>query len=142
MVKLSGAVVPGSLSWPFKILQEDKEMTVWSVAVVREQKGEGWTDCGVRFVMDKKDRALVGLAMSELLHALDRRPVLDYLLRSPFHLAEVRRLYEILLDTQLDRRNFRRQMLLAGFIVPEGEAYRFDGAAFEKWATNHQKKIF
>ena len=134
--------VPPDGAWPFDVEEDEAGVTTWMCGVTSLQKGSGWMDIGMRFVLDPPQRERIGKAIESLRNSLSVRPVVGVLVRSPFRMAELRRLYELILDTELDRRNFSRQVQLAGFVRPEGEAFRFDAEAFERWSRKKSKKIF
>lgn len=82
-------------------------------------------------------------ALSKLKERLYRQPVGFELLPEKFTLAQLQRLYEIILCTTLDKRNFRRKILKTGFVkalnerqkgVPHKPAqlFRFDEKAYLK----------
>ena len=63
--------------------------------------------------------------------ALDRvRTKLEYttigfqLMGATFTLSELQRVYEVILDRELDKRNFRRRLQLLDLVEPTGEKYR------------------
>lgn len=71
------------------------------------------------------------------------RPIGFELLPEKFSLAEIKSLYEILLDTKLDKSNFRRKILRMGFLIGLEEfqqnkshrlarLYQFDAEAYAK----------
>ena len=81
-------------------------------------------------------------AIDHLKHKLYRYPIGFELLPKKFTLAQLQRLYELILQTKLDKRNFRRKILKTEFVVPlqekqQGVAhkpamlYRFDKKKFD-----------
>ena len=88
------------------------------------------------------DQILV-VAIEKLRERLYREPVGFELLPVKFSLAQLQSVYEIILGNQLDKRNFRRKILNAGFVkaldehqegVPHKPArlYAFDQQAFHR----------
>jgi hypothetical protein len=142
LARVSDAPRGEVLSWPFDLVEEGDCVTTWLCGVTSRQKGSGWMDIGMRFLLEPSERQPIEKALLSLRHSLDFRPVAGILVQSPFRMAALRRLYELILDTELDRRNFSRQVRLAGFVRPEGEAFRFDAEAFDRWARKKEKKIF
>jgi ADP-ribose pyrophosphatase YjhB (NUDIX family) len=58
------------------------------------------------------------IAYSRLKNKIRYQPVCFELLNEQFTFPELLRLYEVILDTQLDRRNFRKKMLNTGLLIP------------------------
>lgn len=85
------------------------------------------------------------LAIDHLKYKLYKDPIAFELLPRKFTLAQLQRLYEIILQTKLDKRNFRRKVLKTEFIVPLNEKqigvahkpamlYKFDQNKFSSLA--------
>lgn len=81
-------------------------------------------------------------AIDHLKHKLYRHPIGFELLPKKFTLAQLQRLYEIILQTKLDKRNFRRKILKTEFVIPLDEKqkgvahkpamlYKFDKQKFD-----------
>lgn len=81
-------------------------------------------------------------AIEHLKHKLYRQPIGFELLPRKFTLAQLQRLYEIILQTNLDKRNFRRKILKTEFIIQLDEKqqgvahkpatlYKFDKKKFD-----------
>ncbi len=81
-------------------------------------------------------------AIEHLKHKLYRVPIGFELLPKKFTLAQLQRLYEVILQTKLDKRNFRRKILKTQFVVPLDEKqqgvahkpamlYKFDKKKFD-----------
>jgi len=81
-------------------------------------------------------------ALKQLKSRIYRRPLVFKLLPKYFSLAELQSVYEVILQSSLDKRNFRRKALSSGFIsetkfkqtgVPHKPAklYAFDSKGFE-----------
>lgn len=67
---------------------------------------------------------LLDLALGHLRRRLSRSPILFELLPPAFALSEMQSLCEAILGRALDRRNFRRKVLDAGFLAPVKNARR------------------
>ncbi len=63
---------------------------------------------------------IVNMAKDKLQDALRVKPIAFKLLDKKFIMSELQRLYEIIFETQYDRRNFQKKMLATGFINDEG----------------------
>ncbi len=61
---------------------------------------------------------IFGIAYSRLKNKIRYQPVGFELLNEQFTFPELQRLYEVILDTQLDRRNFKKKMLNTGLLIP------------------------
>jgi len=72
-------------------------------------------DLGFDHAILKKD------ALEKLKTNVEERLILGELLPDKFTLTELQELYEALLDTKLDRRNFRKKMMLKGLLINTGE---------------------
>jgi 8-oxo-dGTP diphosphatase len=57
-------------------------------------------------------------AFSRLKNKIRYQPVGFELLNKQFTFPELQRLYEVILDIQIDRRNFRKKMLNTGLLIP------------------------
>jgi 8-oxo-dGTP diphosphatase len=90
-------------------------------------------------------------AIENLKHKLYRQPIGFELLPKKFTLAQLQRLYEIILQTSLDKRNFRRKILKTEFIIQLDEKqtgvahkpamlYKFDKKKFD--STSEHFPIF
>ncbi|MGH8008149.1 MAG: NUDIX hydrolase [Candidatus Binatia bacterium] len=62
--------------------------------------------------------AIAAYALQRLQAKLGYTNIVYSLLPREFTLAELQRIYEVILDTQLDRRNFRRKILALGLLKP------------------------
>lgn len=60
-------------------------------------------------------------ALEALRHAVESKPLAYHLLPKEFRLSELQRLYERIFDTELDKRNFRKQVAQMPFIKPTGK---------------------
>ena len=88
---------------------------------------------------------ILRVALQRLREDIHFRPIAYQLLPPTFTLPQLQRLYELLLQIHVpDRRNFRRDLLASGIIVPTGEKevshihrcgnlYRFDEAAYVRF---------
>jgi ADP-ribose pyrophosphatase YjhB (NUDIX family) len=86
---------------------------------------------------------IVKKALTELQLSLNDQPIGNKLLPEKFTMPELQRLYETLLDKELDRRNFQKKMLSLGILERLKERktggahkapflYRFDKKKYEK----------
>lgn len=75
------------------------------------------------------------------------QPIIFKLLPEKFTLGQLQKIYEVVLDTKLDKRNFRKKIINANFIIPlrqkqvgvshkPAQLYRFDLKKFEKRSKN------
>ncbi len=91
--------------------------------------------------------AIIEKAVSTLRGQLNSVPIGYELLPEKFTLAQLRTIYEILLDKPLDRRNFQRKILSTGLVVKLNELhrrygyksaglYRFDKEKYEEALLN------
>ncbi len=91
--------------------------------------------------------AIVQIALGKLKSKVQREPIGFELLPRKFTLSQLRRLYEIVLERELDRRNFRKKILSFGFLeeldeVERGVAhraarlYRFDERKYRRLAKS------
>jgi 8-oxo-dGTP diphosphatase len=87
--------------------------------------------------------AIVELAVGELQRRARREPIGLELLPPKFTLTQLQRLYEIVLEESLDKRNFRKKVLASGLLVELAEVekdvahraarlYRFDRRRYER----------
>ncbi len=88
-------------------------------------------------------RDILDLAIARLKGKVTYQPIGFELLPTKFTLTELQKLYETILETTLDKRNFRRKMLSMELIEPLGEytqggahrpaeLYRFNKKKYEK----------
>lgn len=64
---------------------------------------------------------LLETALNELKWMVYREPISFELLPEKFTLAQMQRLYEIIMQTDFDKRNFRRKLLNSGYLVETKE---------------------
>lgn len=92
-------------------------------------------------IYDHKD--ILDAALTRLREDLLNKPILFELLPEFFTLTELQTLYEIILDTSFDKRNFRRKISNMKYLIPSGNRqkkvshkpamlYSFDRDIFEK----------
>lgn len=88
-------------------------------------------------------KEIISLAIKRLQSKLHYEPVGFELLPSRFTLTELQRLYEVVWERQLDKRNFRKKFLSLGLLVPLNERqrnvphraaqfYRFDARKYKQ----------
>jgi len=61
---------------------------------------------------------IVSEALNQLRQHIYRNPIVFELLPTLFTLSELQSIYELILRTNLDKRNFRRKILGTGYVVP------------------------
>jgi len=64
---------------------------------------------------------ILNKALVDVQQKLYLQPIAFKLLPEKFTLAQLQRVYEIILQTELDKRNFRRKILKTGFVLPLDE---------------------
>jgi 8-oxo-dGTP diphosphatase len=69
-------------------------------------------------------REIIKAARQALTRRLDQEPLALALLAERFTLTQVQKVYEAILGTPLDKRNFRRSILAKGWITETGELER------------------
>jgi 8-oxo-dGTP diphosphatase len=89
---------------------------------------------------------IVEAALNRLRSKVRYEPIGFELLPPKFSLSELQHLYEAILETNLDKRNFRKKVLNFGLLVPLKETqmngrhrpaqlFRFDAGKYEKLKT-------
>lgn len=68
--------------------------------------------------------AIIGRALKHLREKIRTEPIGFELLPAKFKLPQLQRLYEVILERTLDKRNFRRRILHSGLLVPLDEMDR------------------
>lgn len=84
----------------------------------------GWFPCDglPRLAFDHD--AIIAMALNRLRAKLDYSTIAFQFLPGKFTLSELQRVYEIILDEELDKRNFRRRMQAYGLLQETGEKIR------------------
>ena len=88
-------------------------------------------------------RAILATALARLKSKVRYEPIGFELLPPKFTLSQLQHLYEAILETPLDKRNFRKKVLSFGLLVPlkemlragrhrPAQLFRFDGERYEK----------
>src|SRR6185436_2539766 len=67
---------------------------------------------------------IVAVAMSRLKGKVRYQPIGFELLPEKFTLSQLQRVYELVLERELDKRNFRKKILSFGFVRDAGERQR------------------
>lgn len=91
---------------------------------------------------------IIGLARRRIRERLAVEPIAFHLLDKKFKMSELQRLYEIINETQYDRRNFSKKMVATGLLADEGPnpvaaqsrpatLYSFDAAEFKEKKKKH-----
>lgn len=85
---------------------------------------------------------IVEMAIKRLRAKLSYEPVGLSLLPEEFNLSELKRIYDVILGTDLDRRNFQKKMKSTGLLIPTGtvpsprgrpsQLFRFDRARYQQ----------
>jgi hypothetical protein len=70
---------------------------------------------------------IIEKALSSIRTQLRIAPIVYKLLPEKFSLSELRSIYETILEEELDRRNFQRKMIAAGYIIQLHEAWKKPG---------------
>jgi hypothetical protein len=93
-------------------------------------------------------KLMVEMALECLQHKLRREPVGFELLPEKFTVAQLQKLYETILDTKFDKRNFRKKMAQMPYVVPirekltgkahkPAQMYVFSKEVYEKTKTDN-----
>ncbi len=88
---------------------------------------------------------ILGVALGRVRGELRCRPIAFELLPKHFTLTQLQHLYEVVLERELDKRNFRKKVLATGLLVETGEVqqgvahraarlYRFHERGYERFA--------
>jgi len=85
---------------------------------------------------------IVQMAIKRLRAKLSYEPVGLSLLAKEFSLSELKRIYDVILGTELDRRNFQKKLKSTGLLIPTrtvpsprgkpSQLYRFDEARYQQ----------
>lgn len=93
---------------------------------------------------------MLSRAVLQLRRKITFSPIAVRLLNPSFTLSQLQRLYEVILDTTLDKRNFRKRVAEMPFIEETGEIdkktskrgarlFRFNQQLFDEYKNNNQK---
>lgn len=124
------------------IRPENFEIQVSSFA-----KDAGWYELNDVPDLAFDHNEILSKGLTALKNKLRNHPVGFELLPRKFTLGQLQQLYEIILDTELDKRNFRRKILKLNFLEPLSEKqsgvahkpaklYRFDKERYESLPTS------
>jgi hypothetical protein len=104
---------------------------------------------GIRDIPDLAfdHKEIILTALDHLREKVVTQPIIFKLLPDKFTLGQLQKIYEVVLDTKLDKRNFRKKITNANFIIPlrqkevgvshkPAQLYRFDLKKFEKRSKN------
>jgi 8-oxo-dGTP diphosphatase len=86
-----------------------------------------WHRVGELPALARADRMMVDYALLRLRAKLGYTSIAFHLLPPTFSMGELQGVYEAVLGRQLDKRNFRRRVIAAGFLEPTGDERR-DGS--------------
>lgn len=89
--------------------------------------GGRWWAADALPAVSEVDRKVIDYALVRLRAKLGYSTIAFHLLPSTFTLRELQQAYEAVLGRELDKRNFRRRVLAAGFLAETGEQRR-DGS--------------
>lgn len=95
--------------------------------VVVDSKGAMWHSVSHMPQLVFDHNKMVGVALTRLKNEIKNRPIGFELLSRKFTLTELQNLYEVILHTTLDKRNFRKKILGMGLLIKLDEYQR--GAA-------------
>jgi 8-oxo-dGTP diphosphatase len=70
---------------------------------------------------------IINSSLEELKRLILKSSILDCLFPNGFTIPEIQKVYEVILDTKLDRRNFRRKLLSLDLIEDTGKETIFEG---------------
>ena len=94
-------------------------------------------------------KRMIDMAWEHLQHLLRREPVGFELLPEKFTIAQLQKLYETILDTSFDKRNFRKKVAQMPYVVPirekltgkphkPAQMYMFSRDVYDKTRTDKQ----
>jgi 8-oxo-dGTP diphosphatase len=86
-----------------------------------------WHRVGELPALARADRMMIDYALLRLRAKLGYTSIAFHLLPPTFSMGELQGVYEAVLGRQLDKRNFRRRVIAAGFLEPTGDERR-DGS--------------
>ncbi|MCC6314403.1 MAG: NUDIX hydrolase [Thermomicrobiales bacterium] len=86
-----------------------------------------WRDPEADLLLDATDAMVLGYALKRLRAKLGYTTIAFHLLPPTFTLSALQAAYEAILARSLDKRNFRRQVIAAGFLESTGKKHR-DGS--------------
>ncbi len=97
---------------------------IWFEGAPEPIPPERWFDVESLPPLSAADRMLVDYALIRLRAKLGYTTIAFHLLPSAFTLPELQTTYETILGHPLDKRNFRRRVIAAGFLEPTGDKRR------------------
>lgn len=100
---------------------------ICSGATPDQTDGVAWSAVPVEAPLSESDSMVVDYALLRLRAKLGYTNIAFHLLPETFTLTELQSAYEIILDRELDKRNFRRRMIASG-ILTETSKKRRDGS--------------
>jgi 8-oxo-dGTP diphosphatase len=83
-----------------------------------------WFNANTPGELDPVDRMIVDYALLRLRAKLEYTAIAFHLLPPSFTLSELQAVYEVVLDREVDKRNFRRRIQAAGLLEVTGESRR------------------
>ena len=96
---------------------------------------------------------IIAMARERLQQLLRYKPIAFKLLDDKFIISELQKLYEIINDTEYDRRNFQKKMLATGLLKTEGicsipmqcrapQMFSFDEAKYNELLENKDNRKY
>lgn len=85
-----------------------------------------WVDVKKLPTLAFDHKEIVQKALSHLRKEIQNRPIAFQLLAEEFTLTQLQHVYEVVLDTQLDKRNFRKKVFADGLVI-ETQKTMMDG---------------
>jgi 8-oxo-dGTP diphosphatase len=105
-------------------------VTVTYLALALAEAADGtpgsttWFNANAPGELDPVDRMIVDYALLRLRAKLEYTAIAFHLLPPSFTLSELQAVYEVVLDREVDKRNFRRRIQAAGLLDVTGESRR------------------
>ena len=94
---------------------------VLELEALQEQLHTEWFDVGTLPDLAFDHQQIVERAQSRMKERLENSSIAFQLLPEKFTLTELQRVYELILEKALDKRNFRKKMLATGILTELGE---------------------
>ncbi|MEM0939216.1 MAG: NUDIX domain-containing protein [Bacteroidota bacterium] len=86
---------------------------------------------------------ILGVALNRVRGKITYEPIGFELIDKKFPFSDLQKLYEVLLDTSLDRRNFKKKILSFGFVEETKERQRMEGSGRPGYLYKfNEKKYF
>jgi 8-oxo-dGTP diphosphatase len=121
---------------PFSAVMD--QITDQSSSVDWHPVGRGWNERDLAF--DHID--LIARCLNRLRNKAEYTALPLYLLDAEFTLGELQRVYEIVLDSELEKKSFRRRILDAGLVHKTGKLHRGGNRPAMLYRVNDRKREF